>query len=303
MKRNFTFLIVLVILVSSCTVIRQGEVGVKRRLGKIDPVFVEQGPKGYNLLTTTILKVPTRSMNIEVKPDLPSKEGLTIRSEISILYRIKPEAAPKIVQNIGLNYESEVILPVFRSASADITSKFLAKDMHSGERAQIESAIRKQMTDILEPRGFVIDNVLMKSIRLPEGLARTIEEKLQAEQDAQRMEFVKEREKRDAERRIIEAEGKKEIARIQAEGEKNAAIIQAEARKRMFEIEAEGKANAMTTEALAIRRANDTINKTLTPTILKLRQIEAFKFLSNSNNSKLIITDGKTPFLSLPEKF
>jgi regulator of protease activity HflC (stomatin/prohibitin superfamily) len=242
-------------------------------------------------------------MNIEVKPDLPSKEGLTIRSEISILYRIKPEAAPKIVQNIGLNYESEVILPVFRSASADITSKFLAKDMHSGERAQIESAIRKQMTDILEPRGFVIDNVLMKSIRLPEGLARTIEEKLQAEQDAQRMEFVKEREKRDAERRIIEAEGKKEIARIQAEGEKNAAIIQAEARKRMFEIEAEGKANAMTIEALAVKRANDTINKTLTPTILKLRQIEAFKFLSNSNNSKLIITDGKTPFLSLPEKF
>ncbi|MFY8024857.1 MAG: SPFH domain-containing protein [Sediminibacterium sp.] len=303
MKRNFTFLTVLVILVSSCTVIRQGEVGVKRRLGKIDPVYVEQGPKGYNLLTTTILKVPTRSMNIEVKPDLPSKEGLTIRSEISILYRIKPEAAPKIVQNIGLNYESEVILPVFRSASADITSKFLAKDMHSGERAQIESAIRKQMTDILEPRGFVIDNVLMKSIRLPEGLARTIEEKLQAEQDAQRMEFVKEREKRDAERRIIEAEGKKEIARIQAEGEKNAAIIQAEARKRMFEIEAEGKANAMTIEALAVKRANDTINKTLTPTILKLRQIEAFKFLSNSNNSKLIITDGKTPFLSLPEKF
>lgn len=303
MKRNVTLLTIIVILVSSCTVIRQGEVGVKRRLGKIDPVFVEQGPKGYNLFTTTILKVPTRSMNIEVKPDLPSKEGLTIRSEISILYRIKPEAAPKIVQNIGLNYESEVILPVFRSASADITSKFLAKDMHSGERAQIESAIRKQMTDILEPRGFVIDNVLLKSIRLPEGLARTIEEKLQAEQDAQRMEFVKEREKRDAERKIIEAEGKKEIARIQAEGEKNAAIIQAEARKRMFEIEAEGKANAMTIEALAVKRANDTINKTLTPTILKLRQIEAFKSLSNSNNSKLVITDGKTPFLSLPEKF
>ncbi|MBP7345086.1 MAG: prohibitin family protein [Sediminibacterium sp.] len=223
MKRNVTLLTIIVILVSSCTVIRQGEVGVKRRLGKIDPVYVEQGPKGYNLFTTTILKVPTRSMNIEVKPDLPSKEGLTIRSEISILYRIKPEAAPKIVQNIGLNYESEVILPVFRSASADITAKFLAKDMHSGERGQIESAIRKQMIEILEPRGLVIDNVLMKSIRLP--------------------------------------------------------------------------------EALAVKKANDTINKTLTPTILKLRQIEAFKSLSNSNNSKLIITDGKTPFLSLPEKF
>jgi regulator of protease activity HflC (stomatin/prohibitin superfamily) len=278
-------------------------VGVKRRLGKIDPQFVEQGPKAYNLFTTTILKVPTRTMNIEVKPDLPSKEGLTIRSEISILYRIKPESAPKIVQGIGLNYESEVILPVFRSAAADITAKFLAKDMHSGERAQIEGAIRKQMTEILEPKGFIIDNVLLKSISLPQGLARTIEEKLQAEQEAQRMEFVKEREKRDAERKIIEAEGKKEIARIQAEGEKNAAIIQAEARKRMYEIEAEGRANAMSIEAIATRLANDTINRTLTPAILKLRQIEAFRSLSNSNNSKLVVTDGKTPFLSLPEKF
>ena len=296
-------LLVSLSMLSSCTVIRQGEVGVKRRLGKIDPDFVEQGPRGYNVFTTKILKVPTRTMNIEVKPDLPSKEGLTIRSEISILYRIKPEAAPKIVQTIGLNYESEVILPVFRSASADITAKFLAKDMHSGERAQIENAIRRQMSEILEPRGFMIDNVLLKSIRLPEGLARTIEEKLQAEQDAQRMEFVKEREKRDAERRIIEAEGKKEIARIQAEGEKTAAIIQAEARKSMMEIEAEGKANAMKVEAEATRIANDAVNKTLSPAVLKLRQIEAFRALSNSNNSKLVITDGKTPFLSLPDKF
>jgi regulator of protease activity HflC (stomatin/prohibitin superfamily) len=303
MKNYILATVLFTIELQACTVIRQGEVGVKRRLGKIDPQYVEQGPKGYNVLTTRILKVPTRTMNIEVKPDLPSKEGLTIRSEISILYRIKPEAAPKIVQGIGLNYESEVILPVFRSSAADITAKFLAKDMHSGERAIIEGAIRKQMVDILDPKGFVIDNVLLKSITLPGGLARTIEEKLQAEQEAQRMEFVKEREKRDAERRIIEAEGKKEIARIQAEGEKNASIIQAEARKRMFEIEAEGKANAMGIEAIATRRANDTINKTLTPTILKLRQIEAFRALSNSNNSKLIITDGKTPFLSLPDKF
>ncbi len=302
--KSSVFLLAMLCLTSlSCTIIRQGEVGVKRRLGKIDPEYVQQGPKGYNFLTTTIIKVPTRTVNIEVKPDLPSKEGLTIRSEISILYRMKPEAAPKIIQNIGLNYESEVILPVFRSASADVTAKFLAKDMHSGERGQIEQAIRKQMTDILEPKGFVIDNVLMKSINLPSGLARTIEEKLQAEQEAQRMEFVKEREKRDAERRIIEAEGKKEIARIQAEGERNASIIQAEGRKSIIEIEALGKANAMKIEATAVKMANDTINKTLTPTILKLRQIEAFRALSNSNNSKLILTDGKTPFLSLPDNF
>jgi prohibitin 1 len=302
MRKLFTFVVLSIFFLTSCTIIRQGEVGVKRRLGKIDPVYVQQGPKGYNILTTTIIKVPTRTVNIEVKPDLPSKEGLTIRSEISILYRMKPESAPKIIQNIGLNYESEVILPVFRSASADVTAKFLAKDMHSGERTQIEQAIRKQMTEILEPSGFIIDNVLLKSIKLPDGLARTIEEKLQAEQEAQRMEFLKEREKRDAERRIIEAEGKKEIARIQAEGEKNAAIIQAEGRRSILEIEAIGKANAMKIEAAATKMANDTITKTLTPEILRLRQIEAFRSLSNSNNTKLIMTDGKTPFLSIPDK-
>ena len=77
MKQKIYLICGLVILFSSCTVIRQGEVGVKRRLGKIDPQYVEQGPKGYNIFTTAILKVPTRIMNIEVKPDLPSKEGLT----------------------------------------------------------------------------------------------------------------------------------------------------------------------------------------------------------------------------------
>lgn len=296
-------IVISALLLGSCTIIRQGEVGVKRSLGKINPQFYDQGPRWYNPFTQVFLKVPTRIVNLEVRSDLPSKEGLTIRTDISILYRIKPDMAPQIVQNIGLNYENEVILPVFRSAAADITAKFYAKDMHSGDRLQIETAIKKQMSDILEKKGFVVDNVLMKNIKLPDGLARTIEEKLQAEQEAQRMEFVKEKEKRDAERRIIEAEGKKEIAKIQAEGEKNATIIGAEAKKRVTEIEAEGKANAIKIEADATKQANDTINKSLTPAILKFKQIEAFRQLSGSNNSKLIITDGKSPFLSLPDKF
>lgn len=301
--KTSTFFLVVIITLSSCTIIRQGEVGVKRSLGKINPNVYDQGARWFNPFTQTFIKVPTRMVNIEVRSDLPSKEGLTIRSEISILYRVKPDQAANVVQSIGMGYENEVILPVFRSAAADVTSKFFAKDMHSGERSQIELAVKKMMNDNLEKRGFVVENVLMKNIKLPDGLARTIEEKLQAEQDAQRMEFIKEKEKRDAERKIIEAEGKKEIARIQAEGEKNATIIAAEAKKRTIEIEAEGKANALKIEAIATKLANDSINKTLTPNILKYKQIEAFKLLSNSNNSKLIITDGKAPFLSIPDKF
>jgi prohibitin 1 len=301
--KKFLFFAVVAVVIASCTVVRQDEVGVKRRFGRINDAFITPGAAGYNLFTTRIIKVPTRTVNLELRPDLPSKEGLTIRTEVSILYRIKPELAPKILEKIGLNYEAEVIMPVFRSAAADVTSRYLAKDMHSGERSVIEKAIRTEMAGNLEARGFVIENVLLKGIKLPDGLAKTIEEKLQAEQDAQRMEFVKERQKRDAERLIIEAEGKKEIARIQAEGEKNAKIISAEALKRTLEIEAEGRAAATRIEANAQQKANDSLNKSLTPAILKLKQIEAFKSIGNSNNSKLVITDGKSPFLSLPDKF
>jgi regulator of protease activity HflC (stomatin/prohibitin superfamily) len=302
-RKNLLLILVAFATITSCTVIRQGEVGVKRKLGKISDQFIDQGPKIYNLFTTKILKVPTRTVNLGVRPDLPSKEGLTINTEVSILYRIKAESAPDILKKIGMNYESEVILPVFRSAAADVTSKYLAKDMHSGERAAIEIAIKKQMSEILNPKGFVIENVLLKGIKLPDGLARSIESKLQSEQEAQQMVFIKERQQRDAERQIIEAEGKKKIASIQAEGENNAKIIAAEGQKRIAEIEAEGKANALKIEAAAVQRANDTLSKSLTPSVLKLKQIEAFRIFGQSNNSKLIITDGKTPFLSLPEKF
>lgn len=288
-------------LLTSCAIVRQGEVGVKRTMGKISMKTIEQGATAYNPITSRVLKVPVRTVNIEVRPDLPSKEGLTINTEISILYKLQSEKVPDLLDKIGMNYENEVILPIFRSAAADISSRFYAKDLHSGERAVIEKSIKDQMNNTLENRGITIENVLLKSIRLPAGLARSIEEKLQAEVDAQRMEFVKERQKREAERSIIEAEGRKEIAKVQAEGEKNAKIIAAEATKRAIEIEAEGKANALRIEATAIQVSNDAINKTLTPMILKYKQIDAFKMISNSQNSKVIITDGKTPFLGLPQ--
>ncbi len=296
-------IVAFMLIVGSCTVIRQGEVGVKRNLGKISNDFIDQGAKGYNIFTTKIIKVPTRTVNIEVRPDLPSKEGLTIKTEISILYRVKAESVPDLLRKIGMNYESEVILPVFRSAAADVTSKYYAKDMHSGERAVIEVAIRTKMGEILTAKGFVIENVLLKGIKLPDGLARSIELKLQSEQEAQQMVFIKERQERDAERQVIEAEGKKKVATIQAQGEVNAKVIGAEGQKRIAEIEAQGKALAQEIEAAAMQKANDTIQKTLTPAVLKLRQIEAFKAFGLSNNSKLIITDGKTPFLSIPDKF
>jgi regulator of protease activity HflC (stomatin/prohibitin superfamily) len=127
--------------------------------------------------------------------------------------------------------------------------------MHSGMRATIEEEIKSKMLGNLEKQadGVELIAVLMKSIQLPNGLASSIEQKLQAEQDAMRMKFIIQQATLEAERKIIEATGERDAQKILAQG--------------------------------------------LTNEIIKLRSIEAFVKLAQSNNSKVIITDGKTPLL------
>lgn len=277
-----------VLLLSSCATVMPDEVGVRRTFGRIGDTVKQPGIVGFNPFTTRVVRVPVRTMNLAIVENLPSKEGLTIRSESSILYRVKSSAVPLILKETGMEFEEMLILPVFRSAASDVCSKFDAKDMHSAKRAEIEEEIKKRLIQVCTPKGFIIEAVLLKSITLPAGLSKSIETKLEAEQDALRMQFVLDRQKQEAQRQIIDAEGAKEIARIQAEGKKNAAIIDSEAKARGNEIEAEG-----------IKRANDLISVSLTPNVLKFKQIEAFLKLSNSPNTKTIVTDGKTPMVNI----
>jgi prohibitin 1 len=231
----------------SCTVVRPGEVGVKQRMGKLSNEITTQGPALFNPFTSKIIKASIQTNDLEQNLSLPSKEGLSVNAQVSILYRLERE-----IETYGLSYEN-IISNVFRSASADVSSNFFAKDMHSGMRSNIEAQIKAKMGDVLLKQGIIVESVLMKSIQLPVGLASSVERKLQAEQDAMRMEFVLQQEKLEAERKIIEAKGTRDSQKIVAEGLNN--------------------------------------------DIIKLRSIEAFLELSKSSNSKIIITDGKTPFL------
>ena len=227
---------------------------LKQTLGKFSDKMTTQGTILYNPLISKVIKESTKTNNIKLILSLPTKEGLSVNSEISILYRLEQAKIPTILENLGQDYES-IITSVFRSASSDVCAKFYAKDMHSGMRAKIEDEIKTKMLINLEKQadGIELIAVLMKSIQLPKGLASSIEKKLQAEQDAMRMEFIIQQATLDAERKIINAKGERDSQKILAEG--------------------------------------------LTPEIIKLRSIEAFIKLSNSSNSKVIITDGKSPLL------
>ena len=290
MNRIFTFAAILIVLgvFSSCATIHQGEVGVKRKRGIIDPVPILEGRTGVNPFNTVVFKIPTRTKNLQITLPLPSKEGLTVEAEISIIYHLDPMAVPQLLKDVGADFETQMILPVFRSAASDVAARFLAKDLHSGERSVIELEIKEKMNASVAKHGIVMDNVLMKSIKLPAGLRRTIEEKLEAEQEAQRMQFVKQQEEANAERKVIEAKGEQQVAILKAEGE-----------RRVAELKAEGEANATLTQAKADAEANRLMSESLDEKVLRLRSIEAVKNISTSPNSKLIVNPGGTPIWGL----
>lgn len=240
------------LLVSGCAVIRPGQVGVKQRLGDLSEKTHTQGSVWFNPFTTKVVKTNVQINDIELSLSLPSKEGLSVVAQISILYNIDEKSVTNVIRTLGLRYET-IISNVFRSAASDVCAKYFAKDMHSGMRAEIEEAIKMKMNETLLEQGIIVNAVLMKSIQLPAGLASSIEQKLQAEQDAMRMEFILQQERLEADRKIIEATGTKDAQLILSEG--------------------------------------------LTDNIIKIRSIEAFIELSKSNNSKIIVTDGKVPFL------
>ena len=254
MRNTFILLTTIGLLSSSCAVIRPGEAGVKQTLGKFSNKVSTQGTVYYNPLTSKVVKESTQTKNIKLTLNIPSKEGLSVVSEISILYRLEKDKIPAILENFGQGYES-IITSVFRSASSSVCAQYFAKDMHSGMRAKIEEDIMVQMETNLRKQadGIELIAVLMKSIQLPRGLANSIERKLQAEQDAMRLQFVIQQARLEADRKIIEATGERDAQKILSEG--------------------------------------------LTSAIIKIRSIEAFKSLALSPNSKVIITDGKTPFL------
>ena len=217
MKRLFVCLII--VQLYSCAVIRPGQVGIKQRLGKFTGSVVKDGTVLFNPITSKVVKESTQTQNIKLILSLPSKEGLSVQSEISILYRLKDDMVASILENLGKNYES-IVTSVFRSAASDVCAQFFAKDMHSGMRSKIENEILNKMKINLEKQadGIKLIAVLMKSIQLPIGLANSIERKLQAEQDAMRMEFVLSQEKQEAKRKIISAQGERDAQIIISEG-------------------------------------------------------------------------------------
>lgn len=187
-------------------IVPAGTVGVIDLFGRVSE---HERKPGLNIVNPfaklVIMNVKTEEQK-EVM-DVPSKEGLAISLDVSILYRLSPDKASDIYNKVGLGYRDIVIMPQFRSASRGVTVNHEAKGLYTSGREEIAQKIYDDLNKMIEERGIILENVLLRAIRLPPMVAGAIEVKLKAEQESEQMKFVLEKEKKEAQRRVIEAEG------------------------------------------------------------------------------------------------
>ncbi len=143
-----------------------------------------------------------------------TKEGLSVDLDMTVLYHLDEQKASDIYREVGLDYESKIIRPEIRSAIREIIAQYETKDIYSEKREEAAQRINDKLKENLGPRGIVLEQVLLRNVKLPANLANAIQEKLQAEQEAEKYDFILTKEKKEKERKIIAAEGQEESQKI-----------------------------------------------------------------------------------------
>ncbi|KAF0152393.1 MAG: band 7 protein [Ignavibacteria bacterium] len=202
----------IIILLKLFTVVPAGTVGVVDFLGSVSDNTLKAGVNFVNPLAN-VIKFSIKTQEMKETMNVPSKEGLSVQLEISLLFSLDPENASKIYKTVGEDYTNIILIPQFRSVVRGVTSKYDAKSLYTASREQLANEIKIELEKLVLPRGIIVESAPMRHIILPQGLTAAIEEKLKSEQESQRMQFVLKREEQEAERKRIEAKG---IADFQA---------------------------------------------------------------------------------------
>ena len=206
-------LLLLILLWSSVTRIPTGHVGVLTLFGRVTGQALPEGIHLINPLKR-VDEMSVRTQNLKEAASVPSNEGLIMTLDTSLLFRLDPNKAAEAFQTIGLRYVEVVVEPNLRSAVRAVTTKHTANALYTGAREIVAFQIRAELAKILEPRGIIVEDILLRDIQLPLLLKASIESKQQAEQESLRMTFILLKEKQEAERKRIEAQGISDFQRI-----------------------------------------------------------------------------------------
>ena len=211
------FAAILIALLQCWTIIPAGHVGVIDFFGNVSDKTLFPGVNLVNPLAN-VVKFDARTNEIKETMNVPSKEGLGVELEISLLYSLSFENANKIYKTVGEEYVDKILIPQFRSVVRGVTAKYEARALYTAEREELAREIEEELSRLVGPRGITLEAAPLRQITLPSGLTASIEEKLKAEQESQRMQFVLQRETQEAERKRIEAKGIADFQEIVSKG-------------------------------------------------------------------------------------
>jgi len=225
-----TVVIIIGLALSAFKVIEPGKVGVQTLFGKVQDEVLESGPHIINpLVEITTFSIQTENYTMSAKSSegqvegddairVLSSDGLEVTIDLSVLYKVTPSRAPYILQNIGEDYVDKIVRPVTRTAIRDNAVNYQAVDLYSTKRQEFQYKINKTISDNFAKNGLEVQQILVRNITLPESVRRSIESKIQAEQDAQKMQFVLQKESQEADRKRVEAQGIADYQRIISTG-------------------------------------------------------------------------------------
>ncbi|MBK6936271.1 MAG: prohibitin family protein [Chitinophagaceae bacterium] len=225
--RSFAILLVIAGILSKCIVqINPGQIGVKTLFGKVQNDVLASGLHFVNpLLEIRRLDIKTQNYTMSGIHDEGEKagddairvltaDGLEVTIDLTVLYKLLPSEAPKLVRETGEDYTDKIVRPLTRTKIRDNSVYYEAVALYSTKRDEFQQRIFKSIEDDFKKRGLILEQLLVRNITLPQSVKVTIEQKINAEQDAQKMQFVLLKEKQEAERKRVEAQGIADYQRI-----------------------------------------------------------------------------------------
>ena len=210
--------VIAVIVFFSCVIsIPTGHVGVLTLFGKVTGETLGEGMHLINPLKS-VQKLSIQTQSLKESANVPSNEGLILALDTSLLFHLDRTKAAEVYQKVGPNYLEKIVEPTLRAAIRAATSAHTANALYTNARELVQQQIEDELTKQLGARGMIVENVLLRDVQLPSLLKGSIEAKQQAEQDALRMSFILQKEKQEAERKRIEAQGIADFQKIVAQG-------------------------------------------------------------------------------------
>jgi len=218
--RSVGLLLLLIGVLTACIVqIDAGEIGVKKLFGKVEDDVLISGLHFINpLMEVEKMDVKTQNYTMSGVHDEGSKQGddairaltsdgLEVIIDITVLYKVLPAEAPKLIRETGLDYTDKIVRPVSRTKIRDNAVYYEAVALYSTKRDEFQQRIFKSIDEDFKKRGLILEQLLVRNITLPQAVKTSIEQKISAEQEAQKMQFVLQKERQEAERKRVEAQG------------------------------------------------------------------------------------------------